>query len=182
MPMYVLQVMTGQETDITAALRRDGLQAYCPQETRMVRRGGQWHEELYTLFRSYVFVQTPDVLRCYYAVRGKTGVLRWLGIHSGAPVALAPDEEVRILWMAGGGPMPVSEAAQLADGTLQFFSGPLQTLAANILHIDRHDRRATVSLPVAGQEKQIKLSYKVIDAGCGAAAGTPRSEVPEDIV
>ena len=78
MSMYALQVMTGMEAEITQKLRGKGVDARCPQERRMIRRGGKWQEQLYTLFPSYIFVSTPDVYRVYYAVRDEDGVLHWL--------------------------------------------------------------------------------------------------------
>lgn len=53
--MYVLQVLTGRETEICGKLRRAGISAYCPQERRQIRRGGRWQER-------YRAVQRPD--RC----------------------------------------------------------------------------------------------------------------------
>ena len=63
MSMYALQVMTGMEAEITRKLRGKGVDARCLQERRMIRRGGKWQEQLYTLFPSYIFVSTPDVYR-----------------------------------------------------------------------------------------------------------------------
>ena len=63
------------EAEITQKLRGKGVDARCPQERRMIRRGGKWQEQLYTLFPSYIFVSTPDVYRVYYAVRDEDGVL-----------------------------------------------------------------------------------------------------------
>lgn len=63
--MYVLQVLTGRETEICGKLRRAGITAYCPQERRQIRRGGRWQEQLYTLYPSYLFIQVNDVIRVY---------------------------------------------------------------------------------------------------------------------
>lgn len=93
MSMYALQVMTGMEAEITQKLRGKGVDARCPQERRMIRRGGKWQEQLYTLFPSYIFVSTPDVYRVYYAVRDEDGVLHWLGATKGTPEALSAREE-----------------------------------------------------------------------------------------
>ena len=103
MSMYALQVMTGMEAEITQKLRGKGVDARCPQERRMIRRGGKWQEQLYTLFPSYIFVSTPDVYRVYYAVRDEDGVLHWLGATKGTPEALSAREEANILWLAGDG-------------------------------------------------------------------------------
>ena len=155
MSMYALQVMTGMEAEITQKLRGKGVDARCPQERRMIRRGGKWQEQLYTLFPSYIFVSTPDVYRVYYAVRHEDGVLHWLGATKGTPEALSAHEEANILWLAGDGPLPPSEAEMQADGTLDFTSGPLAHLKDMLEKVNRHDRRVTVRVPVGGEDKTI---------------------------
>ena len=64
MSMYALQVMTGMEAEITRKRRGKGVDARCLQERRMIRRGGKWQEQLYTLFPSYIFVSTPVCSCC----------------------------------------------------------------------------------------------------------------------
>lgn len=184
MSMYALQVMTGMEAEITQKLRGKGVDARCPQERRMIRRGGKWQEQLYTLFPSYIFVSTPDVYRVYYAVRHEDGVLHWLGATKGTPEALSAHEEANILWLAGDGPLPPSEAEMQADGTLDFTSGPLAHLKDMLEKVNRHDRRVTVRVPVGGEDKTITLSYRLNgrqETASNAAAGTPRSVNTADI-
>lgn len=184
MSMYALQVMGGQEVEIVQKLRRKGVDARCPQERRMIRRGGSWQEQLYTLFPSYLFVSTPDVYRVYYAVRNEEGVLHWLCASKGTPEPLSEREEANILWLAGDGPMPPSEAELQEDGTLDFTSGPLAHLKELLEKVNRHDRRATVKVPIGGEDKTITLSYRLNgkqETANSAAAGTPRSGKAADI-
>ena len=184
MSMYALQVMTGMEAEITRNLRKKGVDAQCPQERRMIRRGGKWQEQLYTLFPSYIFVTTPDVYRIYYAVRNEDGVLHWLGATKGTPEALSAREEANILCLAGDSPLPPSEAALQEDGTLDFTSGPLAHLKELLESVNRHDRRATVRMPVGGEDKTITLSYRLNgrqETANTAAAGSPRSTNAADI-
>ena len=136
----------------------------------MIRRGGKWQEQLYTLFPSYIFVSTPDVYRVYYAVCHEDGVLHWLGATKGTPEALSAHEEANILWLAGDGPLPPS--------------GPLAHLKDMLEKVNRHDRRATVRVPVGGEDKTITLSYRLNgrqETANNAAAGTPRSMNAADI-
>lgn len=132
MSMYALQVMTGMEAEITRKLRGKGVDARCPQERRMIRRGGKWQEQLYTLFPSYIFVSTPDVYRVYYAVRHEDGVLHWLGATKGAPEALSAREEANIL-LAGRGRPAAAQRGRDADrrhsGLYQRAAGALEGFA-----------------------------------------------------
>lgn len=111
-------------------------------------------------------------------------MLHWLGATKGAPEALSAREEANILWLAGDGPLPPSEAEVHADGTLDFTSGPLAHLRDLLEKVNRHDRRVTVRVPVGGEDKTITLSYRLNgrqETASNAAAGTPRSVNTADI-
>lgn len=162
MKMYVLQVRTGQETRLAERLRRRGVDAHCPQEERMIRKGGSWQARLYTIFPGYLFVCCEDPLAIYYKISSQSGVLRWLGMQSGSPAPLPLEEEVRILCMTGSDlPLPPSRAVKAPDGQLLFVEGPLAELAGSIRKIDRHDRRAEVRVALHGQEQIIRLSFTI---------------------
>lgn len=79
MSLYAVQVLTGQEAEVCRRLADRRIATLLPQERRLIRRGGAWREEPYTLFRGYVFVDTEAPLPIYYTVRGQDGVMRWLG-------------------------------------------------------------------------------------------------------
>ena len=111
-------------------------------------------------------------------------MLHWLGATKGTPEALSDREEANILWLAGDGPLPPSEAEVQADGTLDFTSGPLAHLRDLLEKVNRHDRRVTVHVPVGGEDKTITLSYRLNgrqETASNAAAGTPRSVNTADI-
>lgn len=185
MSMYALQVMTGMEAEITRKLRGKGVDARCLQERRMIRRGGKWQEQLYTLFPSYIFVSTPDVYRVYYAVCHEDGVLHWLGATKGTPEALSAHEEANILWLAGDGPLPPSKAVRRPDGELDFTSGPLKRLAEleALRSVLVRERRATAVLPLHGIEHKIRLSFELEqETGSSDGAGSPPRAKAADIL
>ena len=183
--MYILQVLTGRETEICGKLRRAGITAYCPQERRQIRRGGRWQERLYTLYPSYLFIQVNDVIRVYYAIRKEDGVLYWLGATKGAPEPLSEDEEANILWLAGDGPLPPSKAVRRPDGELDFTSGPLKRLAEleALRSVLVRERRATAVLPLHGIEHKIRLSFELEqETGSSDGAGSPPRAKAADIL
>ena len=96
MSLYAVQVLTGQEAEVCRRLADCRIATLLPQERRLIRRGGAWREEPYTLFRGYVFVDTEAPLPIYYTVRGQDGVMRWLGASPGTPEALSLAEAVNI--------------------------------------------------------------------------------------
>jgi transcriptional antiterminator NusG len=180
--IYVLQVMTGQEKELCGKLQRSGVDAICPQETRLIRRGGAWRKELRTIFPSYLFIKSENPLRIYYTARNQNGVLRWLGMHSGEPIPLEPLEETWLITLYGDGrALPVSTAVAGPDGALWFVDGPLNALPGRIASVDRHDRKAVVSMPLHGEEHFVKLSFTITqDTAEYAGAGSPSGENAAD--
>lgn len=173
MSLYAVQVLTGQEAEVCRRLADCRIATLLPQERRLIRRGGAWREEPYTLFRGYVFVDTEAPLPIYYTVRGQDGVMRWLGASPGTPEALSLAEAVNIRWLAGQDLRP-STAREVMPGVLGFVYGPLAQLSDRIVRVDRHDRRAVVALPIGGEAKEFTLTFTIQEtADCGAA-GSPR--------
>lgn len=176
MSLYAVQVLTGQEAEVCRRLADRRIATLLPQERRLIRRGGAWREEPYTLFRGYVFVDTEAPLPIYYTVRGQDGVMRWLGASPGTPEALSLAEAVNIRWLAGQDLRP-STAREVMPGVLGFVDGPLAQLSDRIVRVDRHDRRAVVALPIGGEAKEFTLTFTIQEtADCGAA-GSPRPAV-----
>lgn len=68
MSMYALQVMTGMEAEITRKLRGKGVDARCPQERRMIRRGGNGRNSFThcspATFSSARRMCTVSIMRC----------------------------------------------------------------------------------------------------------------------
>ena len=127
MSLYAVQVLTGQEAEVCRRLADRRIATLLPQERRLIRRGGAWREEPYTLFRGYVFVDTEAPLPIYYTVRGQDGVMRWLGASPGTPEALSLAEAVNIRWLAGQDLRP-STAREVMPGVLGFVDGPTFTI------------------------------------------------------
>lgn len=179
MSLYAVQVLTGQEAEVCRKLTERGIAALLPQERRLIRRGGAWREEVYTLFRGYVFIDTPAPLAIYYTVRGQNGVMRWLGASHGVPEPLSEAEAVNVQWLAGQELRP-STAREVMPCVLGFVDGPLARLSDHIVRIDRHDRKAVVALPIGGEQKEFTLTFMIQETEDCGAAGSPRPAAAAD--
>ena len=52
MKWYVVYVKIGTEEDFCKSLQKNHIVGCAPKEADMIRRGGQWHEEIRLLFPS----------------------------------------------------------------------------------------------------------------------------------
>ena len=158
---YVLQVNTGTETAVAAELQRRGYWAVVPIEERMIRRGGSWIQEPYVVFTGYVFIFVDYSWAKYYAMTGIKGVIKILG-GGKEPISLSDTESEFILKLTELLMSP-SEIAFDDDGTYTVISGFLKDMTESIVKIDKHAKRATVTVTIGGEEKVIKVSIKTID-------------------
>lgn len=163
MSMYVLQVLTGKETPIRLCLHDIGIEAFVPQEERLIRVGGKWTNRLYTLFPSYVFVALDQVGMDYYRIRQVTGIIRFLELHGGAATSLSTQEERFIRGMCHDGrPAPVSHVILDGDKIVPL-DGPLKVYgnAGYDIRYDRHAHRARI-YTLDSIKQDVWLSFDII--------------------
>ena len=158
---YVLQVNTGTEVEVAAELQRRGYWAVVPIEERMIRRGGTWMQQPYVVFSGYVFIFVDYSWAKYYIMTGIKGVIKILG-GGKEPVSLSDSESEFILKLTELLMSP-SEIVFNDDGTYTVISGFLKEVPDSIVKIDKHAKRATVKVTIGGEEKEFKVSIKIVD-------------------
>lgn len=155
---YVLQVKTGTELIVAEALQKRGYWSVVPVEERMIRRNGKWIQEPYIVFTGYVFVYLNYTWAGYYAMSGIKGVIRILG-GGKDPTPLSVEESKFILQLTELLIAP-SVIRYTDSGKYEIVSGFLAEIPEQIIKIDKHAKRASVKITLAGTEKVIKVSFK----------------------
>lgn len=154
---YVLHVKTGYENDIAKALERRGFTSVVPTENRIIRRGGKWIEESYIVFTGYVFVRMNYSWNKYYAMSGIPGVIKLLG-GGNTPTPIAKNEVEFILMLTE----MLSEPSVIRftdNENYEIISGFLADYEDKIIKIQRRYKKAILKLTIAGEEKEIKVSF-----------------------
>lgn len=154
---YVLHVKTGSELEIAKRLRKRGFSAVVPTEGRVIRRGGKWAQQIYIVFTGYVFVYMDYSWSKYYAMSGIYGIIKILGGGQN-PTPLNKSETEFILKLSE----LLAEPSVLKfkdDNSYEVISGFLADYTDNITKVERRYKRATVKVTVAGEEKEIKVSF-----------------------
>lgn len=154
---YVLQVKTGYEEKVVNALNNRGYTTTIPNENRMIRRGGKWIEQPYIVFPGYVFVYLDYSWAKYYAMSGIFGVIKLLG-GGHEPTPLSKSEAVFINQLSELLMQP-SVIEFYEDGNYKCISGFLADNKDKIVKLERRYKRAVVLITIAGEEKQIKVSF-----------------------
>lgn len=154
---YVLHVRTGSELEIAEQLRKRGFSAVVPTENRVIRKSGKWNQQIYIVFTGYVFVYMNYSWSKYYAMSGIYGIIKILGGGQN-PTALSKNEAEFISKLSE----LLAEPSVLKfknDNSYDVISGFLADYAEKIVKIERRYKKATVRISVAGEEKEIKVSF-----------------------
>lgn len=154
---YVLHVRTGSELDIAEQLRRRGFSAVVPTENRVIRKGGKWTQHMYIVFAGYVFIYMDYSWSKYYAMSGIYGIIKILGGGQN-PTPLSKSETEFILKLSELLAQP--SVLKFSDNnSYEVISGFLSDYIDNITKVERRYKKATVKVTVAGEEKEIKVSF-----------------------
>ena len=158
---YVLQVLTGTETDVQRELIIRGVAAVVPIENRMIRQGGRWKTKEYIVFPGYVFINVRYSWSQYYIMAGIKQIVRILG-GGEKPEPLSVKEAQLLIRQTELFRTP--SVLIITDDGYEIESGALKELSDNIRKVDMHSRRAAVKMLIAGTETEIKLSFTVKNA------------------
>lgn len=154
---YVLHVRTGSELDIAEQLCKRGFSAVVPTENRVIRKSGKWTQQMYIVFAGYVFVYMDYSWSKYYAMSGIYGIIKILGGGQN-PTPLSKNETEFILKLSELLAQP-SVLKFKDDNSYEVISGFLADYIDNITKVERRYKKATVKVTVAGEEKEIKVSF-----------------------
>lgn len=154
---YVLHVCTGKEEQISKKLNDRGFQTVVPIENRVIRQKGKWIQQPYIVFTGYVFILMDYSWNKYYAMSGIDGIIKILG-GGQQPVALSEDETKFILYLATK--LEIPSVIKFTDNdNYKIVSGFLLDYEDKITKINRRQKKATVCVSVAGEEKEFKVSF-----------------------
>lgn len=154
---YVLHVQTGKEIVIAEKLKSRGYLTAVPLENRVIRKSGKWINQSYIIFSGYVFIFMNYSWSKYYALSGISGVIKILG-GGKAPTPLSKAESEFILKLSD----LLKEPSVLKfkdSNSYEIISGFLTNFKDRIIKLERRYKKATVCISVAGEEKQIKVSF-----------------------
>lgn len=158
--IYVLQVQSNKELDVSAALSRAGIQADVPRERILIRKGGLWSKMLKLLFPGYVFVTVDYSAEAYHIIKSVSGVIRFLG----APTPLPEHEADMIRWLSNGGEIIEQSLIRTdSDGNIIGYEGFLKGNEDKIKRLNLRQKKASVEVKFGGKTHRANLGIDFED-------------------
>ena len=153
---YVLQVMTGTESDCQRSAAAAGLRTLVPTRIMPELSQGKWREREHTMLPGYVFLLSDGSAADYYRMSAIPGAIRLL--PGGGECSPVPKEQMDwIMELSNSGrPWTISTAAMI-EGKLKVLQGPLIGREHMIQSWDRRRRRARIEIRVLDERRVIEV-------------------------
>lgn len=164
---YVVQVRTGMEEEIITQCRKvipSSILERCflPYYEMKKKYQGEWHKEKKVLFPGYVFMITDDINSLYMELKRVIGLTKLIG--TGEEIIPLGQEDICFL-MKFGNEEQIVEMSQglILDGKVVITDGPLKGQEGIIKKIDRHKRKAYLSVPMFGRVLDTQVGLEIIE-------------------
>lgn len=166
MAWYVIQTALAKE----AAVRREcekqiseTILERCilPVYEEKIKYDGKWHTRTKKLFPGYLFLVSDDVNELCKELGKIEGTTKLLG--TGGEIVPLSEKEVRLLRHLIG----EQETMEMSEGIIEndrvvILSGPLMGMESTIQKIDRHKRKAWISMEMFGGIQSVEVGLEII--------------------
>lgn len=163
---YVMQVRTGTEENICCQCQRmissDILdRCFIPYYQQKKRFQGKWHIQERIPFPGYVFLIAKNLEQLSENLRKVIGMTRLLG--TGDEIVPLSQEEVELLQKLGKEEQLVAMSTGIIENDqVIILTGPLQGMEGYIRKINRHKRKAWISIEMFGRSMDMEVGLEII--------------------
>ena len=163
---YVMQVHTGTEENIRCQCQRlissDILErCFIPYYQQKKRFQGEWHIQERVLFPGYVFLIAQNLEKLSESLKKVVGMTRLLG--TGDEIIPLSQEEINLLLRLGKEEQMVAMSTGIIENDqVKIFTGPLKGMEGCIRKIDRHKRKARITVDMFGRSVDMEVGLEII--------------------
>lgn len=134
---------------------------FIPYYQQKKRFQGKWHIQERILFPGYVFLIAENLEQLAENLRKVTGMTRLLG--TGDEIIPLSQEEVELLLKLGKEEQLVAMSTGIIENDqVRILTGPLQGMEGYIRKINRHKRKAWVSIEMFGRSVDMEVGLEIV--------------------
>lgn len=164
---YVIQVKTGTEERIKKqceSLITENILESCflPYYEEQKKYQGSWHVRKKILFPGYVFLISESLDELFENLKKVIGLTKLLG--TGKDIIPLSENEVTLLKRLGKDDQVVGISTGIIEnGKVRIISGPLEDMEGLIKRIDRHKRKAVLTVDMFGRSVEMQVGLEIIE-------------------
>lgn len=167
---YVIWTLARNEKLLEERIRSDidkNLYSKCWMPVRIERQKhkGELKDIVKPLFPGYIFMDTDTPAEAEQAIdklHGQTGIIGFLK-NDGVYLTLMSWEREIIERLTGDDGIAGVSIGVISDKKLRVLSGPLKGMEQYVTRIDRHSRKAYLSMQLFGELRHFELSLQVVE-------------------
>jgi len=164
---YVLFVRGGYEQEINEFFNHEGLASFIPMKDEIFIRQGKKTIVQKPLYKNYLFIesdlsqlQLSQLLKTYR--QRKEGIIKLLTYEDEETPALSTEERNFLEKLLNKNKVLETSTGYIENDKVVITEGPLLGYESSITKIDRHKRRATLSIDLCGRITEVNVSLEIL--------------------
>ncbi len=162
---YVIQTIKGKEYEVLANIlrevKREQDEPFILENERMYRIKGKWIADRKPLFPGYLFVDTGDPIWFDYLLRKRFRPIKLLRVD-GEIASIKPEEEEYFKLLGGEEHVVRYSEGYRRKDRVEIISGAFKGFKGEIKKLDRHNRQATIELPLMGRMVEVNIGLGIV--------------------
>ena len=164
---YVIQTLKGQENKVAAEVIRDvaddGEDVFVLKYEKEYRIKGNWIKDLNPFFPGYIFVDMEESRAAFFGQRLRKIRHKLLDVD-GVITAIRPEEQDYLMRLGGEEHIVRHSEGFRVDDYIVITSGPFKGYNGEIRKLDRHHRKATILIPLSGQDTEVEINLEIVES------------------
>ncbi len=163
---YVIQTGSGQEEKIKLECERlisgEILQrCVLPMYEEKIKYKGEWHLRKKKLFPGYLFMISDELEMLNDGLKKINGITKLLKAGE-TVVPLKEDEVILIKKLIGDKDVMKMSEGLIENDKVIILSGPLKGMESSIKKLDRHKRKAWISIEMFNREQLVEVGAEIL--------------------
>lgn len=164
---YVLFVRGGYEQEINEFFNHEGLASFIPMKDEIFIRQGKKSVVQKPLYKNYLFIESDlsqlEISQLLKKTKQrKEGIIKLLAYEDEETPALTSEERYFIERLLSKDKVLVTSVGYIENDKVIITDGPLVGYESSITKIDRHKRRATLSVEICGRITEVNVGLEIL--------------------
>ncbi|MCR5404059.1 MAG: hypothetical protein K6E91_09640 [Butyrivibrio sp.] len=163
----MIQTLKGQENKVAAEVIRDvvdyGEDVFVYKYEKEYKIKGEWIKDQKPFFPGYIFVDMEESGAELFDRRLRKSRHKLMDVD-GIITAIRPEEQDYLMRLGGEEHIIRHSEGFRIDDYIVITSGPFKGYNGEIRKLDRHHRKAAISIPLLGRDTEVEIDLEIVES------------------
>ena len=164
---YVIQTIKGKEKkvaeEIQSNVAKENENVFVFENEMEYKVKGKWVKDTNPFFPGYIFVDMEESRAEFFGQRLRKIRHKLLDVD-GVITAIRPEEQDYLMRLGGEEHIVRHSEGFRVDDYIVITSGPFKGYNGEIRKLDRHHRKATILIPLSGQDIEVEINLEIVES------------------